>query len=102
MAVRKESTMKKTYLVQVCRVAPTDFVRKHWHEVEAEDSHEAVAACLRKMGEKAFLRFIRMTGGEAYASVALKVYPSGTSNIRPSGMPIVVNGYNLKFDKKAA
>jgi hypothetical protein len=43
-----------------------------------------------------------MTGGEAYASVALKVYFSGTSNIRPSGMPIVVNGYNLKFDKKAA
>jgi len=94
--------MKKTYLVQVCRVAPTDLVRKHWHEVEAEDSHEAVAVCLRKAGKKAFLRLVRMTGGEAYASVALKVYPSGTSNIRPNGMPIVVNGYSLKFNKKAA
>ena len=94
--------MKKAYLVQVCRVAPTDFVRKHWHEVEAEDYYEAVAACLRKMGEKAFQRFIRMTGGEAYASVALKVWPSGTSNVRPNDMPIVANGYNLKFDRKVA
>ena len=94
--------MKKVYLVQVCKVAPTGYVRKHWHEVEAEDFCEAVAVCLRKMGEKAFLRFIRMTGGEAYASVALKAYPSGTSNIRTNGMPIVVNGYNLTFNKKAA
>jgi len=66
----------------------------------AKGVDDAVVTLLKKTSKKVFLRFIRMTGGEAWAAVAPKEFASGESNLR-NGMPITVNGLNLKIGKAA-